>query len=209
MTGAARDVVHRLMADHRVPGLSLAVTDAERLLFAEGFGQADLAARRPVTPETRFLWFSMSKIATATAAMALVDSGQLDLEAPVDSVVPGFRSRQGGRPVVRQLLNHTSGAGNPLPLRWILPADATPDDAREFIRHEYGPEEALLREEIDRLHASGLLEEAGLQLDVFVSPGGYILGEEWALIECMEGRPGEPRTSPPSPAWPASGASPP
>jgi CubicO group peptidase (beta-lactamase class C family) len=131
MTCAARDVVHRLMADHSVPGLSLAVTDAERLLFAEGFGQADLAARRPVTPETRFLWFSMSKIATATAAMALVDSGQLDLAAPVDSVVPGFRSRQGGRPVVRQLLNHTSGAGNPLPLRWILPADATPDDARE------------------------------------------------------------------------------
>ena len=130
MTGAARDVAHRLMADHSVPGLSLAVTDAERLLFAEGFGQADLAARRPVTPKTRFLWFSMSKIATATAAMVLVDAGQLDLDAPVDSVVPGFRSRRGARPVIRQLLNHTSGAGNPLPLRWILPADASPDEAR-------------------------------------------------------------------------------
>jgi CubicO group peptidase (beta-lactamase class C family) len=128
--GAARDVVHRLMARHRVPGLSLAVTDAERLLFAEGFGEADLAARRPVTPETRFLWFSMSKIATATAAMVLVDAGQLDLDAPVDSVVPGFRTRQGARPVIRQLLNHTSGTGNPLPLRWILPADSSPDDAR-------------------------------------------------------------------------------
>jgi CubicO group peptidase (beta-lactamase class C family) len=131
MLGAARDVVHRLIAGHSVPGLSIAVTDAARLLHAEGFGQADLAARRPVTTETRFLWFSMSKIATATAAMVLVDSGQLDLDAPVDALVPGFRSRQGGRPVVRELLNHTSGAGNPLPLRWILPADATPDDARE------------------------------------------------------------------------------
>jgi CubicO group peptidase (beta-lactamase class C family) len=131
MIGAARDVVSRLMADHAVPGLSLAVTDAERLLFAEGFGQADLAARRPVTPETRFLWFSMSKIATATAAMVLVDFGQLDLDAPVDALVPGFRSRQGARPVVRDLLSHTSGAGNPLPLRWILPADSAPDDARE------------------------------------------------------------------------------
>ena len=130
MIGAARDVVHRLMADHSVPGLSVAVTDAERLLFAEGFGQADLAVRRPVTPETRFLWFSMSKIATATAAMTLVDSGQLDLDAPVDTLVPGFRSRHGGRPVVRDLLNHTSGAGNPLPLRWIAPADSSPDDVR-------------------------------------------------------------------------------
>jgi CubicO group peptidase (beta-lactamase class C family) len=130
MIGAARDVVDRLMAHHHVPGLSLAVTDAERLLFAEGFGHAHLAARRPVTPATRFLWFSMSKIATATAAMVLVDAGQLDLDAPVDSVVPGFRPHQGARPVVRQLLNHTSGAGNPLPLRWILPADASADDAR-------------------------------------------------------------------------------
>jgi CubicO group peptidase (beta-lactamase class C family) len=118
------------MALHRVPGLSLAVTDAERLLFAEGFGHADLAARRPVTPATRFLWFSMSKIATATAAMVLVDAGQLDLDAPVDSVVPDFRPRQGARPVIRQLLTHTSGAGNPVPLRWILPADSSSDDAR-------------------------------------------------------------------------------
>jgi len=68
-----------------------------------------------------------------------------------------------------------------------------------FIRHEYGPEEAVLREEIDRVRASGVLEGSGLELDVFVSPGGYILGEESALIECMEGHRGEPRNKPPFP----------
>ena len=66
-----------------------------------------------------------------------------------------------------------------------------------FIRHEYEPEEHLLREEIARAEAAGALD--GVTLDVFTSPGGYILGEETALIECMEGHRGEPRNKPPFP----------
>jgi NADH:ubiquinone oxidoreductase subunit F (NADH-binding)/NADH:ubiquinone oxidoreductase subunit E len=74
-----------------------------------------------------------------------------------------------------------------------------------FIRHEYGPEEAVIRREIDALRAAGLVGEdaAGsgrrLSVEVFTSPGGYILGEESALIECMEGHRGEPRNKPPFP----------
>jgi len=66
-----------------------------------------------------------------------------------------------------------------------------------FIRHEYEPEEQVLREEIARAGAAGALD--GVTLDVFTSPGGYILGEETALIECMEGHRGEPRNKPPFP----------
>ena len=68
-----------------------------------------------------------------------------------------------------------------------------------FIRHEYGPEEAVLREEIERLRGLGVLDGTDLEIDVFVSPGGYILGEESALLECMEGHRGEPRNKPPFP----------
>jgi len=74
-----------------------------------------------------------------------------------------------------------------------------------FIRHEYGPEEAVIRREIDRLRAVGLIgpDVLGtgrrLSVEVFTSPGGYILGEESALIECMEGHRGEPRNKPPFP----------
>jgi NADH:ubiquinone oxidoreductase subunit F (NADH-binding)/NADH:ubiquinone oxidoreductase subunit E len=74
-----------------------------------------------------------------------------------------------------------------------------------FIRHEYGPEEQAVRAELDRARAAGLLGpdvlESGrqLEIDVFTSPGGYILGEESALIECMEGHRGEPRNKPPFP----------
>jgi len=68
-----------------------------------------------------------------------------------------------------------------------------------FIRHEYEPEEHVLSEELDRLRRLGLLDEAGVAVDIFTSPGGYILGEESALIECMEGHRGEPRNKPPFP----------
>ena len=74
-----------------------------------------------------------------------------------------------------------------------------------FIRHEYGPEERVLRAEIEALRAAGVIgpDACGsgrrLELDVFVSPGGYILGEETALLECMEGHRGEPRNKPPFP----------
>jgi NADH:ubiquinone oxidoreductase subunit F (NADH-binding)/NADH:ubiquinone oxidoreductase subunit E len=74
-----------------------------------------------------------------------------------------------------------------------------------FIRHEYGPEEHVLRAEIDAARAAGVIgtDACGrgrrLEVDVFVSPGGYILGEETALLECMEGHRGEPRNKPPFP----------
>ena len=74
-----------------------------------------------------------------------------------------------------------------------------------FIRHEYGPEEAVLRAEIENLREQGLIGDdvlgsgRRLRLDIFTSPGGYILGEETALIECMEGHRGEPRNKPPFP----------
>ena len=74
-----------------------------------------------------------------------------------------------------------------------------------FIRHEYGPKEHVLRAELDALREAGVTgpDACGsgrrLDVEVFVSPGGYILGEETALLECMEGHRGEPRNKPPFP----------
>ena len=74
-----------------------------------------------------------------------------------------------------------------------------------FIRHEYGPEERVLAAEIEALRDAGVIgpDACGsgrrLDLEIFVSPGGYILGEETALLECMEGHRGEPRNKPPFP----------
>jgi NADH:ubiquinone oxidoreductase subunit F (NADH-binding) len=74
-----------------------------------------------------------------------------------------------------------------------------------FIRHEYAPERRALERAIADARADAALGQdvfgRGFHFDVevFVSPGGYILGEETALLECLEDRRGEPRNKPPFP----------
>ncbi|MBK8255989.1 MAG: NAD(P)H-dependent oxidoreductase subunit E [Polyangiaceae bacterium] len=74
-----------------------------------------------------------------------------------------------------------------------------------FIRHEYVAERIALAREIESARARGALGVdifgSGRRFDVeiFVSPGGYILGEETALLECLEDKRGEPRNKPPFP----------
>jgi NADH:ubiquinone oxidoreductase subunit F (NADH-binding)/NADH:ubiquinone oxidoreductase subunit E len=74
-----------------------------------------------------------------------------------------------------------------------------------FIRHEYEQARDILQSAIDAAYASGQLgtsvcgSDFGFDVEIFTSPGGYILGEETALLEAMEGSRGEPRNKPPYP----------
>jgi NADH:ubiquinone oxidoreductase subunit F (NADH-binding) len=74
-----------------------------------------------------------------------------------------------------------------------------------YIRHEYTRECKAIRRAIRAAYEAGVLGESvcgsGIRFDVnvFVSPGGYILGEETALLEALEGKRGEPRNKPPYP----------
>jgi CubicO group peptidase (beta-lactamase class C family) len=138
-----------MMQDAAVPGMSIAVVRHDRVLFAGGFGWADVAGRIPATPSTNYLWFSMSKIATATAAMRLADEGRLDLEAPVGDYVPWLRRPTGVQPTMRHLLTHTAGLGNPVPIRWVHPADC-PDVNQEMMLHELLRRRRAFRDETGR-----------------------------------------------------------
>ena len=133
-----RAAVTTMMLRGGVPGLSLAVVNRDRVLLAAGYGLAGRAAMTPATASTSYLWFSMSKIVTATAAFRLVDEGRLDLDAPADEYVDYLRVPGTTTPSVGQLLNHTAGFGNPLPIRWVHPADADPPDPEALLRRLMG-----------------------------------------------------------------------
>jgi NADH:ubiquinone oxidoreductase subunit F (NADH-binding)/NADH:ubiquinone oxidoreductase subunit E len=74
-----------------------------------------------------------------------------------------------------------------------------------YIRHEYEEPREILQEEITRCYEKGLLgqgilgSDLAFDLEIFVSPGGYICGEESALLEAIEGKRSEPRNKPPFP----------
>ena len=126
------EAVNGMMRRAGVPGLSLAVVNRDRVLLA------DRAAHTPATASTSYLWFSMSKIVTATAAMRLADEGRLDLEAPAGEYVDYLRAPGAATPNVGQLLNHTAGFGNPMPIRWVHPAGADPPDPGALLRRLTG-----------------------------------------------------------------------
>lgn len=116
-----------------VPGLSVAIVKSDRIVWERGFGFADLTST-VATPATIYLWFSMTKIVTATAVLKLAEGGNLDLDAPVDEYFRGFKVVSQPVPAtVRHLLSHSSGLANPIPIRWVRPADTPAPDQRAFV----------------------------------------------------------------------------
>jgi formate dehydrogenase beta subunit len=80
-----------------------------------------------------------------------------------------------------------------------------------YIRHEYPDQAHLLQQEIDRCYRDGILgpgvlgSDLAFDLEIFVSPGLYICGEESALLEAIEGKRAEPRNKPPFPGQAGGG----
>jgi formate dehydrogenase beta subunit len=74
-----------------------------------------------------------------------------------------------------------------------------------YIRHEYDEPKEILQAEIERCYQKGILgarvkgSNYKFDLEIFVSPGGYVCGEESALLEAIEGKRSEPRNKPPFP----------
>lgn len=135
--GGPRAPVDDATANLAPPGLAAAVVPADGSAEFVTSGLADVRTRRPVSADTTFLWFSMTKIVTATAVMMLADRGALDLDAPVAGHVPAMRVLRGPGPAItaRHLLSHSSGLANPPPVRWVRPAGAPPPDATVFLTH--------------------------------------------------------------------------
>jgi CubicO group peptidase (beta-lactamase class C family) len=107
--------IPELMAEQGVPGLAVALVDADELLWVEGFGHVDGPDSAPVTADTIFSVQSMSKLFTATAVMEAVAAGKLDLDAPITTYLPdftvhsAFEEHPERKITVRMLLSHTAG----------------------------------------------------------------------------------------------------
>lgn len=94
-----------------IPGLSIALIDDQQVVWAQGFGYADARRRIPASAETVYRVGSVSKLFTDIAVMQLVESGLLDLDAPVRDYLPEFTPKQRtGKPItLRHLMSHRSG----------------------------------------------------------------------------------------------------
>jgi len=134
LQGALDDAV----ATGRVPGVCGAVVAGGAIVWCSTSGAADAGTGRALELGDAFLWFSMTKIVTATATMRLVHEGRLTLETLADDLVPGVLPEAGrGVVSVRHLLQHSAGIPNPAPIRWVRPADEPAPDPGAFLRRRF------------------------------------------------------------------------
>lgn len=115
------------LAAANLPGAVALVTDSTGTRYLRAFGMADAVAGVPMREDTLFQIASMTKALTSTAALQLVERGQLDLDAPIGAILPDLADLpvlegfdEGGQPVLRaartpvtlrHLLLHTAGCG--------------------------------------------------------------------------------------------------
>ena len=111
------ELIRTFIERNRVPGAGVAVTDHGRLVFARGYGYADIAKQKPVEPTSMFRIASISKPITAVAIMQLVEQGKLKLEDRVLEILKYEPHLEKGEKVderwneitVEQCLQHRGG----------------------------------------------------------------------------------------------------
>jgi CubicO group peptidase (beta-lactamase class C family) len=110
---AVSELIRKEMKAQDVPGLSIALVEDQKILWAEGFGFANSARRVPARAETLYSVGGLSMLFTATAVLQLADQGTIDIDQPVKQYLPEFsiRTRFAPAPAItpRHLLAHLSG----------------------------------------------------------------------------------------------------
>jgi D-alanyl-D-alanine carboxypeptidase len=101
-----------------VPGLQYIAVTADRVLFEYAGGWADIQGQKAMTLDTTLMAYSMTKTFTAVAILQLAEQRKLHLDDVIDRYLPNA-AYHGHDITLPQLLNHTSGVPNPIPLRWV------------------------------------------------------------------------------------------
>ena len=106
-------LLQKEMRKHQVEGVSIALVDDQTVVWAQGYGYADVARKIPASAATVYRVGSVSKLFTVTAAMQLAEQGKVDIDRPLQTYLPKFaiktRFEQGGAITPRTLMTHHAG----------------------------------------------------------------------------------------------------
>jgi CubicO group peptidase (beta-lactamase class C family) len=107
------------MKKNQVIGVSIAIVDNQRIVWAQGFGYADVKNNVPATSETVYRIGSISKLFTVMATMQLAEQGKVDIDKPLKKYLPQFsvksRFPDSGPITLRTIMTHHSGLPSDMP----------------------------------------------------------------------------------------------
>ncbi|MEP7345791.1 MAG: serine hydrolase domain-containing protein [Gemmatimonadaceae bacterium] len=119
-----------------LPGIVVGVVADQELVWAAGFGMANIADKIPMTPQTKFRMASHSKLFTATSIMQLREQGKVRLDDPVSKYLPWFQvkpSAPDDPPItIEELLTHASGLPREAGAHWTTYEFPTQEELRKL-----------------------------------------------------------------------------
>ena len=136
-------LIRKEMSKNDVVGLSIALVDDQKVVWAQGFGYADEKKEIPATAETVYRIGTLTNLFTVVTALQLAEQGALDIDRPVQSYLPEFsiRDRSGNADVItlRSLMTHHSGLPASL-LKGMWSSKPGPfTEVVNLIKDEYAP----------------------------------------------------------------------
>jgi len=158
---AVDQFMEKQVADKKIAGGTVLIARNGKIALAHHYGLMDLEAKKPVTADTIFSLYSMTKAITTAAALTLVESGKLGLDDPVSKYIPSFAKLQvatkdGLRAptremTVKDLMIHTAG----------LTYGAGPDASKEAYARLKPMESKNLEEMAEKLSQVPLAYDPG------------------------------------------------
>lgn len=113
-----RTILEKILTEEDYFGISVSVGVGDSIVYAEGFGFAQLEQQEAATPDHLFRIYSIAKAMTGTALAKLWEDGQIDLDAPVQTYLPSLKPAL--RDVTaRQLVGHLSGVRHYREGEWL------------------------------------------------------------------------------------------
>lgn len=121
---AVKSQLNAFVEQGKLPGFVIAVARDGKVGYFEAFGSRDVERKKPMTPDTIFRMYSMTKPITGAAVMTLVDAGKISLDDPLSKYIPEFKDMKvlvekgdgttelvpAERPItLKHLMTHTSG----------------------------------------------------------------------------------------------------
>jgi CubicO group peptidase (beta-lactamase class C family) len=103
-----QQLIETFIKKGNLPGVSIAVSKNEKIIYAKGFGYADIDLKKPMTPQSQLRTASVAKVITTTALGRLISEGRIDIDMPIKTYVP-YIQKNYEHLTIRQLTGHTSG----------------------------------------------------------------------------------------------------
>lgn len=111
------EILKQQVKAHKTPSVQYVIFNKDSIIHQFNAGFADIKNQRNTSANTTYNVYSVTKTFTALAVLQLAAQGKIDIDQPVKKYLPEFPYPS--NITVRQLLSHSAGIPNPIPLNWV------------------------------------------------------------------------------------------